>query len=39
MALLLPAEHGLDDHQVFLTRLGREHGRKAGFWTRLGDQG
>jgi hypothetical protein len=39
LAPLLPAEPGLEDHATFLTRLKREHGRKAGFWALLKGQG
>jgi hypothetical protein len=35
LASLLPAEPGLENHDVFLARLSREHGRKAGFWALL----
>ncbi|SHK31349.1 hypothetical protein SAMN02745194_04669 [Roseomonas rosea] len=35
LAPLLPAEPGLENHAVFLARLRREHGRKAGFWALL----
>ena len=37
LAPLLPAEPGLEDHAAFLARLKREHGRKSGFWTLLGN--
>lgn len=39
LAPLLPVESGFEDHEAFLARLRREHGRKTGFWTLLGDQG
>lgn len=35
LALLLPAEPGLESHDMFLARLRREHGRKTGFWALL----
>jgi hypothetical protein len=39
LASLLPGEPGLDNHDVFLARLRREHGRKAGFWALLEARG
>ncbi|PHK93396.1 hypothetical protein CR162_18850 [Pseudoroseomonas rhizosphaerae] len=38
LALLLPMEPDLESHEMFLARLRREHGRKAGFWTLLEDE-
>ena len=39
LAPLLPVESGFEDHEAFLARLRREHGRKTGFWALLDDQG
>ena len=39
LAPLLPAEPGFENHDVFLARLRREHGRKAGFWALLESKG
>ena len=36
---LLAEETGLEKHEAFLARLRREHGRKAGLWALLNDQG
>lgn len=38
LAPLLPMEPDLESHEMFLARLRREHGRKAGFWTLLEDE-
>ncbi|TPG40970.1 hypothetical protein EAH89_28815 [Roseomonas nepalensis] len=35
---LLAEEFGIENHEAFLARLKREHGRKAGFWTLLEGQ-
>jgi hypothetical protein len=35
LAPLMPAEPGFENHETFLTRLQREHGRKAGFWALM----
>jgi thioesterase domain-containing protein len=35
LAPLLSAETGLENHDMFLARLRREHGRKAGFWALM----
>ncbi|WP_120010111.1 DUF6880 family protein [Teichococcus vastitatis] len=37
LAPLLPTEPDLESHEMFLARLRREHGRKAGFWALLED--
>ena len=34
-AALLPEEPGFENHDVFMARLRREHGRKSGFWALL----
>ncbi len=37
LAPFLPEEPGLEGHAAFIGRLRREHPRKAGFWSLLGD--
>ncbi len=37
LAPLLLEEPGLESHTAFIGRLRREHPRKAGFWSLLGE--